>query len=170
MIDDANAVSMSILGFDGLDLKQAREDALITASQAPLFSSNYKAKAQPVYPNIYQSANSGGTLSLFGTRYALPAGTVREEFNDYEETTIPVPQRAPLRTTERTVLISEMDSLAQSAFKVGLQMVIQGSRTMVFRFSWNYRHIKVSTEYNPLFIQLLTKQMKTCLCVRLPVL
>ncbi|KAI8647168.1 Sec63 Brl domain-containing protein [Parasitella parasitica] len=115
--DDAKAVSMGILGFDGEDLRQAREDALINASQAPLFSSNYKTKAAASYPHVYQSAQSGGTLSLFGTRYALPAGTVREEFNDYEETTIPVPKVAPIRATERRILISEMDALAQGAFK-----------------------------------------------------
>lgn len=118
MLDDANAVSMSILGFDGEDLRQAREDALLNASQAPLFSSNYKTKAAPTYPHVYQSGQAGGTLSLFGTRYALPAGTVREEFNDYEETTIPVPKKAPIRVGERRIAISEMDALARGAFKV----------------------------------------------------
>lgn len=109
---------MSILGFDGDDLRQAREDALVNASQAPLFSSNYKTKTAASYPHVYQSGQSGGTLSLFGTRFALPAGTVREEFNDYEETTIPVPKRAPPRVGERLISISEMDSLARGAFKV----------------------------------------------------
>jgi hypothetical protein len=117
-LDDANSVSMSILGFDGDDLRQAREDALINASQAPLFSSNYKTKTAAAYPHVYQSGQTGGTLSLFGSRYALPAGTVREEFNDYEETTIPVPKKAPVRVGERRILISEMDSLARGAFKV----------------------------------------------------
>lgn len=119
-VDDANAVSMSILGFDGEDLRQAREDALINASQAPLFSSNYKTKTAASYPHVYQSAQAGGTLSLFGTRYALPAGTVREEFNDYEETTIPVPKVAPIRTGERRIPISEMDALARGAFKASI--------------------------------------------------
>lgn len=108
---------MSILGFDGEDLKQAREDALLNASQAPLFSSNYKSKSAIEYPHVYQSAKSGGVLSLFGTKYALPAGTTREEFNDYEETTIPVPKIAPVRAGERRIPISEMDSLARGAFK-----------------------------------------------------
>lgn len=111
---------MSILGFDGEDLRQAREDALVNASQAPLFSSNYKTKTAASYPHVYQSAQTGGTLSLFGTRYALPAGTVREEFNDYEETTIPVPKIAPIRTGERRIPISEMDALARGAFKASI--------------------------------------------------
>lgn len=42
LIDNDAALSRSILGFDGVYLKQAREDALLSASQAPLFSSNYK--------------------------------------------------------------------------------------------------------------------------------
>lgn len=109
---------MSILGFDGEDLRQAREDALLNASQAPLFSSNYKTKSAPDYPHVYQSGKSGGVLSLFGTKYALPAGTTREEYEDYEETTIPVPKVAPVRSGERRIPISEMDSLARSAFQV----------------------------------------------------
>lgn len=116
--DDATLVSMGILGFDGDDLRQAREDALINASQAPLFSSNYKTKAAASYPHVYQASQQGGTLSLFGTRYALPAGTIREEFNDYEETTIPVPKKAPIRFGERLLQISELDSLSRGAFKV----------------------------------------------------
>jgi hypothetical protein len=55
---------------------------------------------------------------MFGTRYALPAGTVREEFNDYEETTIPVPKQAPIRAGERKIKIDELDNLARGAFKV----------------------------------------------------
>ncbi|KAI9253156.1 Sec63 Brl domain-containing protein [Sporodiniella umbellata] len=115
--EDAFSVSMGILGFDGRDLKQAREEALTTASQAPLFSSNNKSASTPQYPHVYQSGSSGTTLSLFGTRFALPVGTERVEYNDYEETTIPVPKQAPVRTGERRVQIAEMDSLARNAFK-----------------------------------------------------
>ncbi|KAG0745424.1 hypothetical protein G6F62_005146 [Rhizopus arrhizus] len=115
--DDAHSISMNILGFDGQDLRQAREDALINASQAPLFSSNYKSAAAPKYPHVYQSGLSGTTLSLFGTRFALPAGTTRIEHNDYDETTIPVPRQAPVRSGERRIPIAEMDSLARNAFK-----------------------------------------------------
>ena len=55
---------------------------------------------------------------MFGTRFALPAGSVREEYNDYEETIIPVPKMAPVRVGERRIMISEMDNLARGAFKV----------------------------------------------------
>lgn len=55
---------------------------------------------------------------MFGTRYVLPAGTVREDNNDYEETTIPVPKQAPIRQGERRIPISELDNLAGGAFRV----------------------------------------------------
>ncbi|CAO3640291.1 unnamed protein product [Cunninghamella blakesleeana] len=54
---------------------------------------------------------------MFGTRYVLPAGTVREDNNDYEETIIPVPKQAPIRQGERRIPISELDNLAGGAFR-----------------------------------------------------
>ena len=122
--DDAHATSMGILGFDGQDLRQARENALM--SSGPLFSSNYKTAAQPKYPHVYQSGVSGTTLSIFGSRFALPAGTERYDNNDYEETVIPVPKQAPVRQGERRIPISEMDSLARNAFKVNKHFIMGG--------------------------------------------
>ncbi|ORX62001.1 Sec63-domain-containing protein [Hesseltinella vesiculosa] len=113
--EDEVDLSLSILGFDAQTLKQQREAALTV--DRPLFSSNSKSKDAARYPNVYQSGNSGSTLSIYGTKYALPAGTVREEFNDYEETTIPVPRQAPIRTGERRIPIAELDNLAHGAFK-----------------------------------------------------
>ena len=115
---------MGILGFDGQDLRQARENALM--SSGPLFSSNYKTAAQPKYPHVYQSGVSGTTLSIFGSRFALPAGTERYDNNDYEETVIPVPKQAPVRQGERRIPISEMDSLARNAFKVNKHFIMGG--------------------------------------------
>lgn len=149
ILDDANSVSMSILGFDGEALRQAREDALISASETPLFSSNYKTKAAVNYPHVYQASQQGGTLSLFGTRYALPAGTVREEFNDYEETIIPVPKKAPIRFGEKLININELDSLSRGAFKVSLytELIMVQSLTLFF-----FRLTKPSTEFSLLYI------------------
>ncbi|KAI7865814.1 Sec63 Brl domain-containing protein [Spinellus fusiger] len=115
--ENTNTVSMDILGFDPQELRQAREDALLAASQAPIFSSQHKTKSEETYPNVYQSAKTGSMLSLFGSRYALPAGTVKEEHKDYEETIIPVPNQAPVRAGERRIKIDELDSLARGAFK-----------------------------------------------------
>ncbi|KAH8550562.1 Sec63 Brl domain-containing protein [Umbelopsis sp. PMI_123] len=70
-----------------------------------------------MYPHVYQSGKSGNTLSAFGTRYALPMGTVRDEHKDYEEITIPVSKQAPIRIGEKLVRIDEMDPLCSGAFK-----------------------------------------------------
>ncbi|KAI8147505.1 Sec63 Brl domain-containing protein [Fennellomyces sp. T-0311] len=115
--EDETERSMNILGFDTIDLRQAREDALLAASNAPLASTGLKARKEEVYPHVYQSGKSGGTLSMFGTRFALPAGSVREDFQGYEETIIPVPPVAPVRASERRILINDMDNLARGAFK-----------------------------------------------------
>jgi hypothetical protein len=71
-----------------------------------------------MYPHVYQSGKSGNTLSAFGTRYALPMGTVRDEHKDYEEITIPVSKQAPIRIGEKRIRIDEMDPLCSGAFKV----------------------------------------------------
>lgn len=61
---------------------------------------------------------------MFGTRFTLPAGTVREDYNDYEETIIPVPKVAPVRAGERRIYIKDMDNLARGAFKVTVRIWI----------------------------------------------
>ncbi|KAI7887163.1 activating signal cointegrator 1 complex subunit 3 [Lichtheimia hyalospora FSU 10163] len=115
---DESTTSMHILGFETANWREAREHELATANQRPLASTGRKAQSGPVYPNVYQSGNaSGGPLTMFGTRFALPAGTTRDEYKDYEEITIPVPQQAPIRQHERRIMISEMDNLARGAFK-----------------------------------------------------
>lgn len=45
-------------------------------------------------------------------------GTVRDEYKDYEEITIPVSKQAPIRVGEKRVRISDMDPLCSGAFKV----------------------------------------------------
>lgn len=89
-----------------------------TLIQAPRLTAVSQAKQEEVYPHVYQSGKAGSSISIFGTKFALPAGTVREEHSDYEETIIPVPKAAPVRAGERRVMIEEMDNLARGAFKV----------------------------------------------------
>ncbi|KAJ3008876.1 activating signal cointegrator 1 complex subunit [Thoreauomyces humboldtii] len=108
----------SLLGFEGEHLRKVREEQLRTAGTA---SSEFGAGAAPPpeeFPNIYRSSGNGGsTLSTFGTRFVLPLGTDREDLKDYEEITIPVSQPAPVRTSERRVMISELDEYTQRGFK-----------------------------------------------------
>ncbi|KAJ2642524.1 activating signal cointegrator 1 complex subunit 3, partial [Coemansia sp. RSA 1694] len=58
----------------------------------------------------------GNMLSMFGSKYALPLGTARDEFTDHEEITIPISTPAPRRLTEEPVLIEDMDPLCRYTF------------------------------------------------------
>ncbi|KAK5666592.1 putative steryl acetyl hydrolase mug81 [Batrachochytrium dendrobatidis] len=109
----------TLLGFDGDRLRQARANQLYSAASAPPVSNKNPGSGgqQVSYPNVYQSGTGGSTLSLFGSKYALPVGTVRVDEKDFEEVEIPITKASPVRTTESRVLISSMDKIAQSVFK-----------------------------------------------------
>ncbi|OZJ04536.1 hypothetical protein BZG36_03995 [Bifiguratus adelaidae] len=120
---DPHSIARAILTFDSDDndkeqtWRKAREEALQAAANAPLFSSPHKSALEETYPNVYQSSKTGNVLNMFGSRYALPVGTEREEYLNYEEITIPVSRQAPVRTHERRIPISELDNLCSGAFK-----------------------------------------------------
>ncbi|RKO90899.1 P-loop containing nucleoside triphosphate hydrolase protein, partial [Blyttiomyces helicus] len=69
------------------------------------------------YPHVFRSGSGASTLSTFGTKFALPVGTTREDFKDYEEICIPIPEAAPTRPDEHRVPITSLDEFAQRAFK-----------------------------------------------------
>ncbi|KAJ2158555.1 activating signal cointegrator 1 complex subunit 3 [Coemansia sp. RSA 552] len=99
-----------ILGF-GADLRRARERQL---SQRPAEALRPATRAAEQYPHVYSTATGGGAgllLSMFGSKFALPAGTVRQEFGDHEEVTIPIAKPAARRQTEMPVAIGAMDPL-----------------------------------------------------------
>ncbi|KAJ3152645.1 activating signal cointegrator 1 complex subunit [Geranomyces variabilis] len=110
--------SASMLGFGGEHLRKVREAQLRTANlQSSDISRTGGQPAPEEYPNIYRSTAGGSTLSVFGSRFALPLGTEREDLKDYEEIIIPVSQPAPVRTSERRVAIAELDEFTQRGFK-----------------------------------------------------
>ncbi|KAJ2796071.1 putative steryl acetyl hydrolase mug81, partial [Coemansia helicoidea] len=86
----------------GEELRRAREKQLTRRPKEALRPESHGA-AQ--YPFVFTSGPAGGAggamLSMFGTKYALPAGTARDEFADHEEITIPVMRTAPRRDTEQ---------------------------------------------------------------------
>ena len=117
-IDFENVHSATLVGLEGLRLRQVHEEKLQTSANAPLFSSEAQLLSEkPKYPNVYQSGDGGSVLSIFATRYVLPEGTQRIEENDYEEIRIPAPDAVPPRSTERRIKISEMDDLCREAYK-----------------------------------------------------
>ncbi|KAJ1749940.1 activating signal cointegrator 1 complex subunit 3 [Coemansia sp. RSA 1821] len=109
--------SAQILGF-GADLRRARERQL---SQRPAEVLRPEVKETVQYPHVYTSSgsgNSGGALlSMFGSKYALPSGTTRHEFSDHEEIVIPISKPAVRRSTEKPVLIDDMDPLCRYTFR-----------------------------------------------------
>nr|KAJ3419799.1 activating signal cointegrator 1 complex subunit [Polyrhizophydium stewartii] len=118
--DELESVSSAtLLGFDGERLRQARAEQLLAAGSTPLASNkNPGAGATaPQYPNVFQSGTGSSMLSTFGTKIALPQGTVRVDEKDFEEIEIPIAKAVPVRTTEKRILISDMDQLAQTVFK-----------------------------------------------------
>ncbi|KAG0229103.1 activating signal cointegrator 1 complex subunit [Actinomortierella wolfii] len=115
--EEEAAISSAMLGYDQEDLRQAREEQLRQNASAPLASSGRVATDGPNYPHVYQASKGGTMLSSFGKSFSLPAGSTRTDEKDYEEITIPISKQAPRRATERTILISEMDTLCSTTFK-----------------------------------------------------
>ncbi|KAG0252151.1 activating signal cointegrator 1 complex subunit [Actinomortierella ambigua] len=115
--EEEAALSSAMLGYDQDNLRQVREEQLRQNAAAPLASSGRVATDGPEYPNVYQASRGGTMLTGFGQKFALPAGTLRVDEKDYEEITIPISKVAPRRVTEKTILISEMDSLCRTTFE-----------------------------------------------------
>ncbi|KAI8815177.1 Sec63 Brl domain-containing protein [Cladochytrium replicatum] len=116
--ESEHAAAASQFGMDGDHLRRVREEQLLAASNKPLFSEEHaQAYQKPEYPNVYQSGHGGSTLSLFGTRFALPVGTINQDFKDHQSISIPLSKKAPPRSTETVVEIQELDEWAQRAFR-----------------------------------------------------
>ncbi|RPD67035.1 Sec63-domain-containing protein [Lentinus tigrinus ALCF2SS1-7] len=107
-------------GLDSLDPDEARrrmEEALRANAERPLFTGTAH-DAPEVLPHVYTSASmvQGNLLSHLGTRYVLPLGTTRHNYEEYEEVTVPPAKSVPPRASERLISVSELDPLARSSF------------------------------------------------------
>ncbi|KAL9027255.1 MAG: hypothetical protein Q9196_004199, partial [Gyalolechia fulgens] len=69
------------------------------------------------YPHVYKVHQAGNTLSAGGRKYGLPAGSVKHEFEKYEEYSIPAAQVGTLGVGRKLVDISGMDGLCKRTFK-----------------------------------------------------
>lgn len=98
------------------EMERIRQQQLQENSQRPLFSSTSTATQQPQYPHVFSSGAHGNVLSVFGSKFALPAGTARTDYKEYEEVTIPPPKAIPMRNEERLIPIDEMDAMCRGAF------------------------------------------------------
>ncbi|CAG8625487.1 3625_t:CDS:10, partial [Funneliformis caledonium] len=95
--------SANILGFSADKLRAIREQALRTFTP----SENYK----------HVFAHTNHVISVFGTTYSLPVGTIRKDFDDHEEIIIPITRRAPQIENERLIHLNEIDNLCRGSFK-----------------------------------------------------
>ncbi|KAI9295443.1 Sec63-domain-containing protein [Neoconidiobolus thromboides FSU 785] len=101
------------------ELKRLREEAL---RKGPSCKGNnydgFEQEKEESYPNVFKEGNSSqNSLSIYGTKYHLPVGTIRVSGEYYDEITIPIKPRAPTRTSEKTIYLEDMDSLCKETFK-----------------------------------------------------
>ena len=102
---------------DPIALQRAREEQLAQNAASAVSANQGQGTQQEQYPHVYSSSKGGNSLSVFGTKFVLPAGSIREEFADYEEITVPPPTIAMKQVNETTVDISSLDAYSQRAFK-----------------------------------------------------
>ncbi|KAI0774394.1 Sec63-domain-containing protein [Fomes fomentarius] len=103
-----------------LDPEEARrrvEETLRANAERPLFT-GIAHDTPEILPHVYTSASmaQGNLLSHLGTRYVLPIGTTRHNYEDYEEVAVPPAKAVPPRATERQILVAELDPLAKGSF------------------------------------------------------
>ncbi|CAG8574007.1 14593_t:CDS:10, partial [Acaulospora morrowiae] len=112
--EDEETLSANILGFSD-ESRLARENQLRTARNSPL-PPQFSAPTEN-FKHVYGKSQSGSVLTVFGNRFSLPVGTERKDYNDYEEITVPMTNRAPPLQNEKLVYLSEMDNLCKGTFK-----------------------------------------------------
>lgn len=99
------------------DVRRRLEETLRANASRPLFT-GVAQEAPEVLPHVYSSSSmiQGGSLSQFGSKYALPLGTTRHDYEEYEEVIIPPARVVPSRKSEKLILVNELDELARGSF------------------------------------------------------
>lgn len=93
------------------------EETLRVNASRPLFTGTPGVTSE-VLPHVYTSRTNtgGGILSQFGTKYSLPIGTTRHDYEDYLEVIVPPAKSVLPRPSERLVSVSDLDELAKGSF------------------------------------------------------
>ncbi|KAF7790915.1 hypothetical protein EIP86_001873 [Pleurotus ostreatoroseus] len=99
-----------LLGFEELDLVMEVLEHRSRIAQ--------EHEAPEILQHVYTSASmaQGNVLSHLGTRFALPIGTTRVPYDEFEEVTVPPARPVPPRSTERLIPVSELEDLARGSF------------------------------------------------------
>lgn len=101
---------------DGLMSRDDRLRQVERNSKRPLFSGEKRVFEQEQYPHVY-GASSGLSLNMYGTKFALPEGSIREEHDYYEEISIPPAKTVPPMIGEEPKRVCELDDLCANTFK-----------------------------------------------------
>ncbi|KAH7916335.1 Sec63-domain-containing protein [Hygrophoropsis aurantiaca] len=106
-----------ILNLVPQEARRRIEETLRENAARPLFSGIAQA-APEILPNVYTSSSivQGNMLSQFGSKYLLPLGTTRHDYEDYEEVILPPAKIVPPRESERLIPVSELEELAKGSF------------------------------------------------------
>lgn len=105
----------------------------------PCLSPISQQQAAEVLPHVYSSTSmsQGAVLSQFGSKYMLPIGTTRHDYEarmhillqykhnwhlcqDFEEVILPPAKPVPPKASERLISVSELDPLAKGSFPVNI--------------------------------------------------
>ncbi|KAG1806935.1 Sec63-domain-containing protein [Suillus plorans] len=99
------------------DVRRRMEETLRTNASRPLFT-GVAQEAPEVLPHVYSSSSmmQGGSLSQFGSKYVLPVGHTRHNYEEYEEVILPPSRVIPPRKSERLILVNELDELTRGSF------------------------------------------------------
>ncbi|KAK3390415.1 Sec63 Brl domain-containing protein [Podospora didyma] len=98
--------------------KAQREEALrrrdLEHKSTPLAAARAKEEE---YPHVYKTFSAGNTLNFAGKRYALPVGSVRKEFEKYEEYSVPAGKVGTLGVGRKLAQIADLDGLCRNTFR-----------------------------------------------------
>ena len=78
-----------------------------------------QTRTGPQYPHVYKlgSAAAGNMLDVSGKKFALPVGSSKEDYQKYEEYSIPATKVGSLAAGQKLVAVAEMDGLCRKTFK-----------------------------------------------------
>ncbi|KAI4156082.1 MAG: hypothetical protein LQ341_000057 [Variospora aurantia] len=104
-----------------LDHLQSREERGLALRQRELEHKTTELlpaqeRQDPPYPHVYRAHQAGNTLSAGGRRYGLPAGSIKQEFERYEEYSIPAAEVGTLGAGRKLVDVGGMDGLCKRTF------------------------------------------------------
>ncbi|EPX71127.1 ATP-dependent RNA helicase Slh1 [Schizosaccharomyces octosporus yFS286] len=84
-------------------------------NRGPLFTGQQLFETEK-YPHVYGDKRLGNTISVIGKKFALPAGSQRDDYDKYEEIVVPPAKHVPPMQSESPILISSLDTLCRKTF------------------------------------------------------